>query len=102
MFCRKCGAEVKEIDSFCGRCRENQQQKTVAVEKKEVKTLSLDSYKHFKRKKRAGHFKPSKSSTSTSTITRKSKPLIHNGTINVGIVKNFNLNLKPVRESNYR
>ena len=83
MFCRKCGEEVKEIDNFCGKCGEKQQQKTV-TEKKEVKTLSLDSYKHFKR---AGHFKPSKSSTSTSTITRKREPLIHNVTINVGIMK---------------
>ena len=96
MFCRKCGEEVKEIDNFCGKCGEKQQQKTV-TEKKEVKTLSLDSYKQFKREERAGHFKPSKSSTSTSTITRKSEPLMHSATINVGIMKNVNLNLKPVR-----
>ena len=44
MFCRKCGEEVKEIDNFCGKCGEWQQQKTV-TQKKEVKTLSLDSYK---------------------------------------------------------
>ena len=55
MFCRKCGEEVKEIDNFCGKCGEKQQQKTV-TQKKEVKTLSLDSYKHFKREERAGHF----------------------------------------------
>ena len=55
MFCRKCGEEVKEIDNFCGKCGKKQQQKTV-TEKKEVKTLSLDSYKHFKREERAGHF----------------------------------------------
>ena len=96
MFCRKCGEEVKEIDNFCGKCGEKQQQKTV-TEKKEVKTLSLDSYKQFKREERAGHFKPSKSSTSTSTITRKSEPLMHNVTINVETMKNVNLNLKPVR-----
>ena len=93
MFCQKCGGEVKEIHNFCGKCGENQQQKTV-TKKKEVK--SLDPYKHFKREKRAGNFKPSKSSTSTSTIT-KSEPLIHNVTINVGIMKSVNLNLKPVR-----
>ena len=96
MFCRKCGEEVKEIDNFCGKCGEKQQQKTV-TEKKEVKTLSLDSYKHFKREERAGHFKLSKSSISTSTISRKSEPLMHNVTINVGIMKNINLNLRPVR-----
>ena len=67
------------------------------TEKKEIETLSLDSYKYFKREERAGHFKPLKSSTSTSTITRKSKPLMHNVTINAGIMKNMNLNLKPVR-----
>ena len=60
--------------------------------------LSLDSNKHFKSEERAGHFKPSKSSTSTSTITRKSEPLIHSITVNVGIVKNVIFNLKPVRE----
>ena len=46
---------------------------------------------------RSFYCKPSKSSTSTSTITRKSEPLMHNVTINVGIMKNVNLNLKPVR-----
>ena len=51
--------------------------KQSVTEKKEVKTLSLDSYKHFKREERAGHFKPSKISTSTSTIIRKGGPLIH-------------------------
>ena len=96
MFCRKCGEEVKEIDNFYGKCGEKQQQKTV-TEKKEVKTLSLDSYKHFTREERAGHFKPSKSSTSTSTITRKSEPLMHNVTIYVEIMKNVKLNLKAVR-----
>ena len=96
MFCRKCGEEVKEIDNFCGKCGKKQQQKTV-TEKKEVKTLSLDSYKHFKREERAGHFKPSKCSTSTYAITRKSQPLMLNVTINVGIMKSGNLNLKPVR-----
>ena len=96
MFCQKCGEEVKKIDKFSGKCDGKQQQKTV-TEKKEVKTQSLDSFKHFKREERAGHFKPSKSSASTSTITRKSKPLIHNVTINIGIMKNVNLNLKPVR-----
>ena len=55
MFCRKCGEEVKEIDNFCGKCGEWQQQKTV-TQKKEVKTLSLDSYKDFKREERAVHF----------------------------------------------
>ena len=49
------------------------------------------------REERAGHFKPSKSSTSTCTITRKSEPLMHSVTINVGIMKNVNLNLKSVR-----
>ena len=44
MFCRKCGEEVKEIDNFCGKCGKKQQQETV-TQKKEVKTLSLDSYK---------------------------------------------------------
>ena len=53
MFCRKCGEKVKEIDSFCGKCGEKQQQKTV-TEKKEVETLSLDSYNHFKREEQAG------------------------------------------------
>ena len=96
MFCRKCGEEVKEIDNFCGKCGKKQQQKTV-TEKKEVKTLSLDSYKHFKREERAGHFKPSKCSTSTYAIIRKSQPLMLNVTINVGIMKSGNLNLKPVR-----
>ena len=80
MFCRKCGEEVKEINNI----GEKQQQKTV-TEKKEVKTLSLDSYKHIKREEQAGHFKQSKSSTLTSTITRKSERLIHNITTNVGI-----------------
>ena len=67
--------------------------------KKEVKALSLDSHKHFKREERAAHFKPSKSSALTSTITRKNKPLMHSVTINVGINLNLNvnLNLKPVR-----
>ena len=55
MFCRKCGEEVKEIDNFCGKSGKKQQQETV-TQKKEVKTLSLDSYKHFKREERAGHF----------------------------------------------
>ena len=87
---------MKEIENFCGKYGEKQQQKAV-TEKKEVKMLSLDSYKHFRRQELAGYFKPSKSSTSTSTITRKIEPLIHNVTINVGIMKNFNLNLKPVR-----
>ena len=96
MFCQKCGEEVKHIDNFCGKCSEKQQQKTV-TEKKEVKMLSLDSYPHFKREERARYFKPSKSSTLTSTITRISEPLIHNVTINVGIMKNINFNLKPVR-----
>ena len=96
MFCQKYREEVKKIDNFCGKCGEKQQQKTV-TEIKEVKTLSLDSYKHFNREERAGHFKPSKSSASTSTITRKSEPLMHNVTINVGIMRNVNLNLKPVR-----
>ena len=93
---RKCGEEVKEMDNFCGRCGEKQQQKTV-TEKKEVKTLSLGSSKDFKREERAGHFKPSKSLTSTSTITRKSEPLMRNVTINVGNMENVNLNFKPVR-----
>ena len=96
MFCQKWGEEIKQIDNFYGKCDEKQQQKTV-TEKKEVKTDALDSYKHFKIKERAGHFKPSESSTSTSAITRKSKPLIHNVTINVGITKNVNLNLKLFR-----
>ena len=86
MFCQKCEEEVKEVDNFCGKCGEKEQQKTV-TEKKEVKTLSLDPYKYFKREERAGHFKPSKSSTWTSTITRKSEALMHNATINVGIMK---------------
>ena len=89
MFCRKCGEEVKEIYNFCGKCGEKQLQKSV-TEKKEVKTLSLDSYKQFKREERAGDFKSSKSSTSNSTITRKSEPLMHSVTINVGILKNVN------------
>ena len=76
---------------------QKQQQKTV-TEKKEVKTFSLDSYKHFKREERSVHFEPSKSSTSTSTITRESEPLIHNETKNVGIMKNVSLNLKSARE----
>ena len=38
MFCLKWGEEVKEIDNFCGKCDEKQQQKAV-TEKKEVKTL---------------------------------------------------------------
>ena len=63
--------------------------------KKQLK--SLDSYKQFKREEQAGHFKPSKSLTSTCSITRKSEPLMHSVTINVGIMKNVNLNLKPVR-----
>ena len=75
----------RENDNFCGKCGEKQQPKTVTG-KKEVKTLSLDSYKHFKRDERAGHFKPSKSSTSTSTITRKSEPLIKI-TINYDVLK---------------
>ena len=40
---------------------------------------------------------PLKRSTSTSTITRKSESLIDDVTINVGIMKNVNLNLKLVR-----
>ena len=92
MFCQKCGEEVKEIDNVCCKCGEKQQPKTV-TEKKEVKTLSLDSYKQFKREERAGRFKPLKGLTSTSTITRKSEPPMHS----VGIMKNVNLNLKPVR-----
>ena len=40
MFCLKCGEEVKEIDNFCGKCDEKQQQKAV-TEKKEVKTLQI-------------------------------------------------------------
>ena len=54
MFRPKCGEEVKEIDNFCGNLAKsnNKKQKT----KKEVKTLSLDSHKHFKREERAGHF----------------------------------------------
>ena len=51
----------------------------------------------MKREERAGHFKPSKSSTLTSDFTRKSEPLIHNVTVNVEIMKNVNLNFKPVR-----
>ena len=79
MFCRNCGEEVKEIKNVCGKCGEKQQQKIVN-EKKEVKTLSLYSYRHFKREERAGHFKPSKNSILTSTITRKGEKLIHNVT----------------------
>ena len=75
---------------------QKQQQKAI-TDKKEVKTLSLDSYKHFKREERAVYFKPSKCSTSTFAITRKSQPLMLNVTINVGIMKSGNLNLKPVR-----
>ena len=59
--------------------------------------LSLGFDKHFKKEERAGHFKPSKSSTSTSTIARKGEQLTHNVIINVGIMKNVNLNLKLVR-----
>ena len=40
---------------------------------------------------------PLKRSTSTSTITRKSESLIDDVTINAGIMKNVNLNLKLVR-----
>ena len=47
MFCQKCGEEVKKIDNFCGKCGKKQQQ--TVTEKKEVRTLSLDSYKQFKR-----------------------------------------------------
>ena len=92
MFFQKCGEEVKKIDNFCGKCDEKQQQKTV-TEKKEVRTLQI--LINILREDRADHFKPSKSSTSTSTIARKSKPLIHNVTINVGII-----NL--LEEKNYR
>ena len=70
LFCPKCGEEVKEIDNFCGKHDGKQQQKTV-TEKKEVKTLPLDSYKHFKREERAGRLKPSKSSTWTSTMKKR-------------------------------
>ena len=63
---------IKEIDNFYGKCGKKQQQKAV-TEKKEVKTLS---YKHLKREEQAGHFKPSKSSTSTSAITKESEPRI--------------------------
>ena len=38
MFCLKCGEEVKEINNFCGKFDEKQQQKAF-TEKKEVKTL---------------------------------------------------------------
>ena len=86
MFCQKCEEEVKEVDNFFGKCGEKEQRKTV-TEKKEVKTLSLDPHKYFKREERAGHSKPSKSSTWTSTITRKSEALMHNATTNVGIMK---------------
>ena len=48
MFCRKRGEEVKEIGNFCCKCGQKQKQKAV-TEKEEVKTLSLDFYKHFKR-----------------------------------------------------
>ena len=71
-----------------------QKQKTI-TDKKEVQ--SLDSYKHFKTEEQTGIFKPLASSTSTSAITRKSEPLMHNVTINVGIMKNINLNLRPIR-----
>ena len=70
MFYQKCGEEVKDINNFCGKCGKKKQQKTI-TEKKEVKMLSLDSYKHFKRVERADHFKLSKSSTLASTVTRK-------------------------------
>ena len=53
MFYQKCGEEVKEIDNFCGNLAKSKSKKQKT--KKEVKTLSLDSYKHFKREERAGH-----------------------------------------------
>ena len=71
--------------------------KKQSLRKRKLGSLSLGSYKDFKREERAGYFKPSKSLTSTSTITRKSEPLVHNVTINVGNMKNVNLNFKPVR-----
>ena len=37
VFCQKCGEEVKEVDHFCSKGGEKQQQKTV-TEKKELKT----------------------------------------------------------------
>ena len=59
MLCQKRGEVVKEIVNFCGKYSEKQQQKTV-IKKKEVKRLSLDFHKHFKREEQARHFKPSK------------------------------------------
>ena len=63
---RKLFSESRNILSRDGKT----QQKTV-TEKKEVKTLPLDSYKHFKREERAGRLKPSKSSTLTSTMKKR-------------------------------
>ena len=77
MVCQKCGEEIKEIENFIGKCGKKQQKRTV-TENKKVKILSLNSYKHFKREEKVDHFKPSKSSTSMSSIIKKSKPVIHN------------------------
>ena len=77
MVCQKCGEEIKEIENFIGKCGKKQQKRTV-TENKKVKILSLNSYKHFMREEKADHFKPSKSSTSASSIIKKGKSVIHN------------------------
>ena len=77
MVCQKCGEEIKEIENFIGKCGKKQQKRTV-TENKKVKILSLNSYKHFMREEKVDHFKPSKSSTSMSSIIKNSKPVIHN------------------------
>ena len=77
MVYQKCGEEIKEIENFIGKCAKKQQKRTV-TENKKVKILSLNSYKHFMREEKADHFKPSKSSTSTSSIIKKGNPVIHN------------------------
>ena len=97
MFCRKFGEEVKEIGNFCGKCGEKQQQKQSLRKKKLKRYLQILINILREKNEQVILLKPSKSSTSTSTITRKSEPLMHNVTINVGIMKNVNLNLKPVR-----
>ena len=76
MVYQKCGEEIKEIENFIGKCAKKQQKRTV-TENKKVKILSLNSYKHFMKEEKADHFKPSKSSTSTSSIIKKGNPVIH-------------------------
>ena len=56
--------------------KSNKREQSLKIKK--VKILSLNSHKHSMREEKVDHFKPSKSSTSTSGIIKKGKPVIHN------------------------